>query len=107
MTIVTLKFRNTSISLDCDDPDRIALLAEQYNNRLKDLSAKFHSASDLKLSLIAGLMLEDQLDTLVKRAESESDSANNETTALRKTFNDTVSQIADYIDHLANRVEKS
>lgn len=107
MTVVNLKFRNTNISLTCDDAERIDVLGKRYNNRLEDLAAKFHNASDLKLSLIAGLMIEDQLDALIKKVELECDSKKDENAEMKKTFSDTIAQIADYVDHLASRVEKS
>ncbi len=105
MTLVNLKFRNTSISLDCDDVEKIELLAARYNQRLEDLSANFFNTSDLKLALIAGLMIEEQIDILDKTAESENNTKE-EATAVKKAFNDTIYQISDYIDHLANRIEK-
>lgn len=107
MATVNLKFRNTDLVLDCDNMERIETLSMRYNNRLSGLAAKFHNASDLKLALIAGLMIEDQLDSLLKKVESEADSKKDENIEIKKTFNETISQIADYVDHLASRVEKS
>lgn len=107
MAIVNLKFRNTNLALDCDNMERIEVLSTRYNSRLEDLASKFHNASDLKLSLIAGLMIEDQLDALIKKVELDSDSKKDANSEMKKTFNDTISQIADYVDHLASRVEKS
>ena len=86
MTVFNLKFRNTNLSLDCDDAERIDVLAKRYNKRLEDLAARFHNASDLKLSLIAGLMIEDQLDALIKKVESDSDSKKDENSEMKKTF---------------------
>lgn len=105
MTLVNLKFRNTNISLDCDDVEQIKVLAARYNERLEELSANFCNTSDLKLALIAGLMVEEQIDTLAKTVESDSNTKG-ETIAVKKAFNDTISQISDYIDHLASRIEK-
>ncbi len=107
MSAINLKFRNTNISLDCDNPERLNSLADRYNNRLQELASTFHNASDLKLSLIAGLMVEDQLDALLNKIEAEAESKNDENLETKNIFNDTISQIADYINHLASRVEKS
>ncbi|MCE2991931.1 MAG: cell division protein ZapA [Candidatus Jidaibacter sp.] len=107
MTLVNLKLRNTNLSLDCDDKDRIDSLAAKYNHRLEELAAKFPGASDLKLALIAGLMVEDQVEALIRKIESDVESQKGEVGAAKKNLTDTISQIADYIEHLASRVEKS
>jgi cell division protein ZapA (FtsZ GTPase activity inhibitor) len=105
MTIVNLKLRNTNISLDCDDVERLNTLANRYNERLEELSSTFYNSSDLKLALIAGLMLEDQIDALSKKIENETDNKEG-ATSTKKTFNDDLDRLSDYIDDLASRIEK-
>lgn len=107
MGIVNLKFRNTEISINCDDEARIKLLSERFNKRVEEVSNDFQNTSDLKLFIITSLMIEDQLDVLMKKAENDLDLNMSGVLEVKKTFNSTMIQIAEYIEDLAIRIEKS
>lgn len=105
MNTVNLKFRNTDININCDDQERIKFLAGRFNERVNAMSNSFQNTSDLKLFTIVGLMLEDQLDIVSK--ENELNSNEDKISEIKKVFDNTMLHIAEYIENLALKIEKS
>lgn len=104
--MVDIKIRNTDLRLESDDPEKLITLAAKLNRRLNDLANSCGAASDLKLALIANLMMEDQIETLGAKLQEQASVKTSVTDDTKKMFNEAIGQIAEYIDHLATRVEK-
>jgi cell division protein ZapA (FtsZ GTPase activity inhibitor) len=104
MSISSFKFRNTYINLDVDNAERVGKLSEKFNQRVEAIAVN-NSATDLKLAYVAALMIEDELDKLqgefVKKQNTKS---SNE--AAVGIISDTLNQVAQYIEQLAERIEK-
>ncbi len=64
MAHVTVTVNNASYTLACDDGEEahLAALAKQFDKRVADVKKEARNASDAQLLLMAGLLLEDELD---------------------------------------------
>lgn len=104
MTTVSIKFRHNQFNLISDNPSRLTSVADRVNQRIDEISKASANATDSKLAFMAALMLEDELDTLqdnIAKSVTNSDSARTE-----KLLTETLVQVADYINHLADKFEK-
>jgi cell division protein ZapA (FtsZ GTPase activity inhibitor) len=106
MTVINIKFRNTNLSLNSDDEDRLRKLVTSLNKRADETANNFPNISDTKLAIISAIMLEDRLDTLNEKFNKQYDSQEEEGKQAGHEFIDTVSYLADYIEHLADQIEK-
>lgn len=104
MKLVDIKFRNHSITLNCEDEVKLRALSEGLNQRLEGATA-FKDASDVKFLYINALMMEDEIVSL--RAELEEykvkyqaglDNSN-------QVLSDTLNYVAEYIENIAKRLE--
>jgi len=104
MGLVNIKFRDTTYTLTCNDEKQVLKLAERFSSRVDGIAAELNNATDNKLALIAGLMLEDELERIqqdtAKKPKGVSESEASEVLC------DTLDQLTQYIDNLADRVEK-
>lgn len=103
MSLVNVKFRNTTVTVDVDDAERITKLAERFNARGKSVANHNH-ATDLKMAVITGLLLEDEIDQLQTSLMNKPDSKAASQAALG-VLSDTIEQVATYIEQLTDRVE--
>lgn len=64
MAHVTVTVNNASYSLACDDGEEAHLtaLARQFDKRVTEVKKEARNASDAQLLVMAGLLLEDELD---------------------------------------------
>lgn len=106
MPNVEIKLLNTQISLEVDNPERLKELVLKFNNRLMKLGSANSGSSDHKLALIAGLLLEDELSSLQEKLSTEQTTKSSHMDQLKNSFEDTITQIAEYIDQLAESIEK-
>lgn len=104
MGLVDIKFRNTTYTLTSNDEAKVTVLAEKFSARVDSIAANLNNATDNKLALIAGLMLEDELEKLQgELAEGDRGMSEEEAAAA---MGGTLDQISQYIEDLANRIEK-
>lgn len=106
MSQIEVKIRGVTLFLESEDKDKILDLAAKYNARLDELAKLNKNCGDLKLSLIAGLIMEDAIESLNKTVQKASNTSTQDIETLKVSYNDAISQIADYIDTLAYAVEK-
>lgn len=104
MGLINIKFRDTTYTLTCNDEKQVLKLAERFSSRVDGISADLNNATDNKLALIAGLMLEDELER-VKQDIAKKPKGISEVEAA-EAMCDTLDQLTLYIDNLADRVEK-
>lgn len=64
MAHVTVTVNNASYTLACDDGEEahVAALAKRFDKRVAEVKREARNASDAQLLLMAGLLLEDELD---------------------------------------------
>jgi cell division protein ZapA len=64
MAHVTVTVNNASYTLACDDGEEahLAALAKQFDKRVAEVKREAKNASDAQLLVMAGLLLEDELD---------------------------------------------
>ncbi len=64
MAHVTVTVNNASYSLACDDGEEAHLtaLAKQFDKRVAEVKKEARNASDAQLLVMAGLLMEDELD---------------------------------------------
>jgi cell division protein ZapA len=64
MAHVTVTVNNLSYTLACDDGEEAHLttLARQFDKRVSEVKREARNASEAQLLLMAGLLLEDELD---------------------------------------------
>lgn len=106
MSVVNLKFRNNTIQLASDEPEKLEKLAEKLNVRIEEIQAQGQNVTDTKLAYIAALILESEVESLQERLSPEINSSkSNEVTD--KLLSKTINQVADYINHLSDKFEKN
>ncbi|MFM9863839.1 MAG: cell division protein ZapA [Micropepsaceae bacterium] len=64
MAHVTVTVNNASYTLACDDGQEahVTALAKQFDKRVAEVKREARNASDAQLLVMAGLLLEDELD---------------------------------------------
>ena len=64
MAHVTVTVNNASYTLACDDGEEAHLtaLAKQFDKRVAEVKKEARNASDAQLLVMAGLLMEDELD---------------------------------------------
>ncbi len=64
MAHVTVTVNNASYTLACDDGEEahLGVLAKRFDKRVAEIKKDARNASDTQLLLMAGLLLEDELD---------------------------------------------
>lgn len=64
MAHVTVTVNNASYTLACDDGDEahVGAMAKRFDKRVAEVKREARNASDAQLLLMAGLLLEDELD---------------------------------------------
>lgn len=64
MAHVTVTVNNASYTLACDDGEEghLTALAKQFDKRVTEVKKEARNASEAQLLLMAGLLLEDELD---------------------------------------------
>lgn len=106
MATIDIKFRNTQMSLESNNVERLAMLVEKLNKRAEVIAEGPGNFTDTKLAIISALMLEDQVDTLTNKLSSDTSNSNDQVEQTKTAFTDTVNYLADYIEDLADRIEK-
>jgi cell division protein ZapA (FtsZ GTPase activity inhibitor) len=102
MSTISIKFRQNQFQLVTDNPERVSSVAERVNQRIDNISKASSNATDTKLAFMAALMLEDELDTLQDNLAKSVTSPS--TNHAEKLLTETLVQVADYINQLANKL---
>lgn len=104
MGLINIKFRDTTYTLTSNDEEKVLKLAERFSCRVEDIAANLSNATDSKLTLIAALMLEDELErvqaNLAKKPKGYSEAE------AAEVMCETLDQLTFYIDNLADRIER-
>jgi cell division protein ZapA (FtsZ GTPase activity inhibitor) len=98
MALVNVKFRSNVYQLISDDAERICTLAEKVNAKAEEIASQSKNATDAKIGFMVSLMLQDQIENTVKSSTQTHDT--------EKVLADTLTYVANYINHLADKIEK-
>lgn len=103
MPLIDLKFRNSTLQFISDDEDKLKSLAELINSKASKFDKKDSNVSDLKLCYTLCLKLEDELEILNSQLKDIRANGNKE--AVESAVSNSINQVADYINGLADRFE--
>ena len=75
---VNLNINGRQYALGCDDgeEERLERLGDKLNERIKDLANQFGQIGDLRLLIMAGITMTDELDELTGNLEKEAHKMN-------------------------------
>ena len=106
MPIVDIDILSKSHKIQCDEGQEKKLLELAYktNLQLKKLSTAYPHASDINILIMHCLILEDKIDDLMN-AKSANDSAT-QYQSTEEAISKTLEAITEYVDNLANKLEK-
>jgi len=115
MPTVDITIRNNIHPIACDDgqESHLRLLSSALTKRVDGLSHHFAKASDLTLVILTALMLEDELMEIRKQQKQLSLNIAPaakpipDTKATDAAIVQTIETISEYVEQLANRIEKS
>lgn len=97
MALINVKYRSNVFQLVSDDAEKICALAEKVNLRAEEIAKESKNATDSKIAFMVALMLQDQIDNTVTTTSSHD---------TEKVLADTLTYVANYINHLADKFEK-
>lgn len=106
MSLVNVKFRNTAVAIESDNPQKALEIAAKLNRRAESLINHAQNITDTKLAIVTALMLEDQVDNLVKKVSNDSSTKSTEIDKYKASFAESLSQIADYLNSLCDSIDK-
>ena len=104
MGLVNIKFRNTTVTINSNDEEKALKLADRLNARAESLVSNANNVTDNKLALIVGLILEEELERIQAELHTKVHALSEEETSA--IMSETLDQLSDYIEHLAERIEK-
>ncbi len=99
MALVSVKYRSNVYQLISDDAEKICSLAEKVNVKAEEIASQSKNATDAKIAFMVSLMLQDQIDSQLKPSVQTHDT--------EKVLADTLTYVANYINHLADKIERS
>lgn len=105
MNRVNLKFLNQSITLNCDDPEKVTNLSDKLNKKIEEFNTAKH-INDTKLIYIAALSIQNSLDETNHKLESLQEQFSTELLDGNKVLIDTLNYVSEYIENLAEKLEK-
>lgn len=116
---VNLEINGRKYALGCDDgeEERLLRLGNSLNERVQSLANQFGQIGDVRLLVMAGIMMEDELAELESASQSQAEEmtadirteADRATKAAAKTetqASDALSDAASKIEKLAERLRK-
>lgn len=115
MAKVSLDINGRKYALGCDDgeEERLLILGQKLDSRIKDLANQFGQIGDLRLLVMAGITMEDEITEMQNEAQSQanalteeirgdSDRAIRAAEATKNTATDALMDAARKIEDLAN-----
>jgi len=98
MTVIDVKFRNNTYQLATNDPEKICTLAEKINSQVEEIASVSKNATDSKMAFMVALKLQDQLESAL---------AGDSNQKTQEMLAETIDYVTNYVNHLADKVEKS
>ena len=105
MPVVSVSIRNTNYPIACDsgEEEKLQLAAHRLDKRVRALATNLpKTPQDIQLLLMTALMMEDEIFEL-KNAAREADSA----LYIDNAVSEAIDAVTDYIENLANTLEKA
>lgn len=108
MSLVNLKLANTEFTLNSNDPQKTLLMAERFNQRMKEVANQSSlNVPDYKLALITSLILEDELHALEETLKLKQETHSSDEANTINVMGETLDQVSLYLEKLADEIEKS
>lgn len=100
---VVISVNNRNFTMECSDgeEDHLRELASLLDNQVKDIKAGVGEVGDIRLLVMAGLIIADQLSEALDRVETLS----NEISGVHKTGSEAVQQAKEVERAAADRIE--
>lgn len=98
--IIDLRILNSRYKINCapEDEEKIRGLANQLNERLRDMESKMKTSDEKTLLLIAALSLQDQIN------QSDEEKEGLEKEELYERLNDNIENITGYIEKITKKI---
>lgn len=109
MAVVNINILGNNYQIACDDgqEDRLKSLASKFNNRLNNLSKAHRNRANANLLLVmAALTLEDEVSNNPSLTKNASFDESEKQIFHDITVSNTIEAINDYIENIANKLEK-
>ena len=106
---VTINGRVYRMACNDGEEDHLTGLADRFNGYINELRGSFGEIGDTKLTVMAGIMVTDELVELKRRMrglEAEVASLREARDAVLERYEDTEAQIAETITRTAERIEE-
>ncbi len=107
MHTVEIYFQNTCFSFNCDDPQKLQLLAAKVNERAAAVHHSSHNTFDSKILLLTAILLQEEIEQLQTRVVELEQHSQNQIQAANHSLATTIEKIASYIENLASHLEKA
>jgi len=98
--IIDLRILNSRYKINCasEDEEKIRDLANQLNERLRDMESKIKTSDEKTLLLIAALSLQDQLN------ESNEEKEGLEKDEIYESLSENIENVTSYIEKISNKI---
>lgn len=98
--IIDLRILNSRYKINCavEDEEKILGLANQLNERLRDLEIKMKNSDEKTLLLIAALSLQDQIN----QSDEEKDGVDKE--ELYDAISENIENVTSYIETISTKI---
>jgi len=98
--IIDLRILNSRYKINCapEDEEKIRGLANQLNERLRDLESKMKNSDEKTLLLIAALSLQDQIN----ESDEEKDGVDKE--ELYDAISENIENVTSYIETISTKI---
>lgn len=111
MAQVTVTINGSNYRMACDDgeEDRLIALADRFGASIAELKSGFGEIGDQRLTVMAGIMMVDQLteaERRIKGLEGELQSLRESRAATVDRFEENESALADRVGSAAERIEE-
>lgn len=104
MPVVNINIRDTIYPIACDSgqEEKLQVIAHRLDRRVQAIATNLGKAQDVQLLIMTALMMENEISDLKKAAQEHPDVVNADIAVT-----ETIDAIADYIETLANNLEKA
>ncbi|MEZ5839283.1 MAG: cell division protein ZapA [Hyphomicrobiales bacterium] len=106
---VTINGRVYRMACNDGEEDHLTGLADKFNRYIDELRGAFGEIGDMRLTVMAGIMVTDELNELQRRMrgfEAEVASLRESRDAVLERFESTEASVADTIERTAERIEQ-
>lgn len=107
MTQVAIEVNGKSYPVECDEgqEQHLQYLAEQVNNRVKQLSESMGQIGENRLLLLTCLLQEDEVAELKKQCQNVSNDTQSDQKEVQQSQKEYEAKMSEVIDNVARKIE--